>query len=114
MGNQFLQAVVETAIEAGGILLSEFDRPAKVSQKGKLDLVTEADRHSEQAIVSRLRRCFPKHAILSEEGGGQDGDARCRWIVDPLDGTTNFVHRYPCFAVSIAFEQAGELLYIRA
>ena len=110
MSNQFLEAAIETALEAGGILLSEFDRPAKVTQKGKLDLVTEADRQSEQAIVSRLRRCFPKHAILSEEGGGQEGDARYRWIVDPLDGTTNFVHGYPCFAVSIAFEEAEELL----
>src|SRR6516165_10044314 len=110
MSNQFLEAAVETAIEAGGVLRSEFGRAAKVSQKGKLDLVTAADRRSEEAIVRRLRRCFPKHAILSEEGGGQTSDTPCRWIVDPLDGTTNFVHGYPCFAVSIALEEAGELL----
>jgi myo-inositol-1(or 4)-monophosphatase len=94
MGNQFLEAAVETAIEAGGILLSEFDQPAKITYKGEADLVTEADRHSEEAIVGRLRRCFPKHAILSEEGGGQEGNAHYRWIVDPLDGTTNFAHGY--------------------
>jgi myo-inositol-1(or 4)-monophosphatase len=110
MSNQFLEAAIETAIEAGGILLSEFGRPAKVSLKGKLDLVTQADRQSEHAIVSRLRRCFPKHAILSEEGEGQESDSRYCWIIDPLDGTTNFVHGYPCFAVSIALEEAGELL----
>jgi len=109
MGNQFLEAATETALEAGGILLSEFDRPAKVSRKGKLDLVTEADHQSEQAIVARLRNYFPKHTILSEEGGGQEGATRHRWIVDPLDGTTNFAHGYPCFAVSIAFEETGEL-----
>jgi myo-inositol-1(or 4)-monophosphatase len=109
MSNQFLEAAVETAIEAGGILLSEFDHPAKISYKGEVDLVTQADRRSEEAIVGRLRSYFPKHSIVAEEGGGQEGDARYRWLVDPLDGTTNFAHGYPCFAVSIGFEEAGEL-----
>ena len=110
MSNQFLEAAVETAIEAGGVLLCEFHRPAKISYKGEADLVTEADRHSEEAIVGRLRKSFPKHTILAEEGGVQEGDARYRWIVDPLDGTTNFAHGYPCFAVSIGLEEAGEML----
>jgi myo-inositol-1(or 4)-monophosphatase len=110
MGNQFLEAAVETALEAGGILLSEFDHPAKISYKGEVDLVTQADRLSEEAIVGRLRKYFPAHAIVAEEGGGQEGDGRHRWIVDPLDGTTNFAHGYPCFAVSIGFEEDGELL----
>lgn len=110
MGNQFLEVAVETAIEAGGILLSEFDHPAKISYKGEVDLVTQADRRSEDAIVGRLRGYFPKHAIVAEEGGGQEGDGRHRWIVDPLDGTTNFAHGYPCFAVSIGLEQEGELV----
>jgi myo-inositol-1(or 4)-monophosphatase len=110
MGNQFLELAVETALEAGAILLSEFDHPAKISYKGEVDLVTQADRRSEEAIVTRLRHYFPKHAIVAEEGSGQEGDARHRWIVDPLDGTTNFAHGYPCFAVSIGFEEAGELL----
>jgi myo-inositol-1(or 4)-monophosphatase len=110
MGNQFLEVAVETAIEAGGILVSEFDHPAKISYKGEVDLVTQADRRSEEAIVGRLRSYFPKHAILAEEGGGQEGDGRHRWVVDPLDGTTNFAHGYPCFAVSIGFEEDGELV----
>jgi myo-inositol-1(or 4)-monophosphatase len=110
MGNQFLEVAVDTAIEAGGILLSEFDRPVKISYKGEVDLVTQADKRSEEAIVGRLRTYFPEHAIIAEEGSGQEGDARHRWIVDPLDGTTNFAHGYPCFAVSIGFEEAGELL----
>ena len=109
MGNQFLEVAVDTALEAGGILLSEFDQPAKISYKGEADLVTQADRRSEEAIVGRLRSYFPQHSIVAEEGSGQEGDARYRWIVDPLDGTTNFAHRYPCFAVSIGFEEAGEL-----
>jgi myo-inositol-1(or 4)-monophosphatase len=110
MGNKFLEVAVETAIEAGGILLAEFDRPVRISYKGEVDLVTQADRQSEDAIVSRLRRYFPKHSIVAEEGTGQVGDSGHRWIVDPLDGTTNFAHGYPCFAVSIGLEEAGELL----
>lgn len=110
MGKQFLEVAVETAIEAGSILLSEFDHPAKISYKGEVDLVTQADRRSEEAIVGRLRHYFPEHSIVAEEGGGQEGDGRHRWIVDPLDGTTNFAHGYPCFAVSIGFEDAGELV----
>lgn len=109
MGNHFLELAVETALEAGGILRSEFDHPAKISYKGEVDLVTQADRRSEEAIVKRLRTYFPNHAIVAEEGGGQEGDGRHRWIVDPLDGTTNFAHGYPCFAVSIGLEDAGEL-----
>ena len=109
MGNQFLEAAVETALEAGSILLSEFDHPAKISYKGEVDIVTQADRRSEEAIVGRLRTYFPKHTIVAEEGSGQEGDPGYRWIVDPLDGTTNFAHGYPCFAVSIGFEEAGEL-----
>lgn len=110
MGNQFLEVAIETAMEAGGILVSEFDHPAKISYKGEVDLVTQADKRSEEAIVGRLKRYFPKHAIVAEEGGGQEGEERHRWIVDPLDGTTNFAHGYPCFAVSIGFEQEGELV----
>jgi myo-inositol-1(or 4)-monophosphatase len=109
MGNEFLDVAVEAAIEAGGILVSEFEHPAEISYKGEVDLVTQADRRSEEAIVTRLRNYFPKHAIIAEEGSGQEGDTAHRWIIDPLDGTTNFAHGYPCFAVSIGFEQRGEL-----
>src|ERR1700730_18700661 len=101
MGNQFLEVAVETALEAGGILVSEFDHPAKISYKGEVDLVTQADKRSEDAIVGRLRGYFPKHAIVAEEGGGQEGDGRTRWIVDPLRRLAMFCIGYPCFAVPI-------------
>jgi myo-inositol-1(or 4)-monophosphatase len=110
MANQLLEVAVETAIEAGGILISEFSQPARISYKGEVDLVTQADRRSEEAIVARLGGYFPTHTIVAEEGGGHKGDTRYCWIVDPLDGTTNFAHGYPCFAVSIGFEEAGELV----
>lgn len=106
--NNFLEVAIETAREAGAILLAEFDRPVKISYKGEVDIVTQADRRSEQAIVSRLRAHFPKHAIVAEEGSGNESDSPFRWHVDPLDGTTNFAHSYPCFAVSLGLEEAGE------
>ena len=106
--NSFLDVAVETAREAGAILLAEFDRPVKISYKGEVDIVTQADKRSEEAIVSRLRAHFPKHGIVAEEGGGTESESPFRWHVDPLDGTTNFAHGYPCFAVSIGLEEAGE------
>src|ERR1019366_8485576 len=108
--NPFLEVAIDAAREAGGILLQEFDRPVKISYKGEVDIVTQADKRSEQAIVVRLRAHFPKHAIVAEEGGGTDSNSPFRWHVDPLDGTTNFAHGYPCFAVSIGLEEAGELV----
>ncbi len=108
--NTYLELAVEAAQEAGAILLAEFDRPRQIRYKGVVDLVTQADQKSEKAIVSRLRTHFPKHAIVAEEGGGQETDSPFRWFVDPLDGTTNFAHSYPCFAVSIGLEEAGEMI----
>jgi len=108
--NSFHQVAVETAREAGNILLAEFDRPVRISYKGEVDLVTQADQRSEQAIVARLRSHFPKHAVVAEEGGGHENVSGFRWYVDPLDGTTNFAHGYPCFAVSIGLAEKDELL----
>jgi myo-inositol-1(or 4)-monophosphatase len=106
----YLEAAVEAAREAGQILVTEFSRPVKISYKGEVDLVTQADKRSEECIITRLHSRFPRHAITAEEGGGTDNDSRWRWYVDPLDGTTNFAHGYPCFAVSIGLEEEGELI----
>jgi myo-inositol-1(or 4)-monophosphatase len=108
--NPFLEVAIDAAREAGAILLAEFSRPVKISYKGEVDIVTQADRRSEQAVVTRLRTAFPQHAIVAEEGGGAETGSGFRWHVDPLDGTTNFAHGYPCFAVSIGLEDAGELV----
>src|ERR1700733_755510 len=99
--NPYLEVALEAAHEGGRILLSEFDHPAKISYKGEVDIVTQADRRSEDAVVGMLRSRFPTHAIVAEEGSGQETDSPFRWYVDPLDGTTNFAHSYPCFCVSI-------------
>jgi myo-inositol-1(or 4)-monophosphatase len=106
--NPFLEAAIEAAREAGAILLAGFGGPQEISYKDEVDLVTESDRRSEQAIVARLSNRFPQHAIVAEEGGGNaaEGSRYC-WHVDPLDGTTNFAHGYPCFAVSIGLLEEG-------
>ena len=108
--NTYLDVAVEAAREGGAILLADFDRPRQITYKGDVDLVTQTDKRSEQAIVTRLRDHFPKHSIVAEEGGGQAGASAFRWYVDPLVGTTNYAHGYPCSAVSIGLEEAGEPL----
>jgi myo-inositol-1(or 4)-monophosphatase len=110
MTKAYLQAAIETAQEAGEILLQEFGRPPDITYKGDADLVTQADRRSEQAIVERLRRWFPEHAIVAEEGAGHENSSPFRWYVDPLDGTTNFAHGYPCFAVSIGLAEGASVI----
>jgi myo-inositol-1(or 4)-monophosphatase len=102
---EFLDVAIETALEAGRILREEYALPPDIRYKGDVDLVTQADRRSEQAIVARLSRYFPSHTIAAEEGTGHERSSEFRWHVDPLDGTTNFAHKYPCFAVSIALAQ---------
>jgi len=106
--SQFLEVAIETAREAGAILRLEFDRPKQISYKGEVDIVTESDRRSEALIIARLRKHFPDHAIIAEEGGGGGVGAKYCWHVDPLDGTTNFAHGYPCFAVSIGLAEDGQ------
>ena len=113
MHKNYLEAAVEIAQESGKILMEEFFRPLDIRYKGdEVDLVTQADKRSEQAIVSRLTKYFPEHAIAAEEGTGHESASASefRWHVDPLDGTTNFAHGYPCFCVSIALAQRDTLL----
>ena len=101
----YLAAAIEIAREAGAVLREEFGHPAQISYKREVDLVTQADQRSEQLIVERLTKHFPAHAIASEEGYGHETASEFRWHVDPLDGTTNFAHGYPCFCVSMALAQ---------
>lgn len=105
----FADVAVAVALDAGAILRSRFGQPHDISFKGPLDLVTEADKAAELLIASRLRAAFPDHDLMGEEGSRSDNTgARYRWVIDPLDGTTNFAHGLPTFAVSIALEDAGQ------
>jgi len=108
--NRYLEVAVETAQQAGALLLDEFGKPREHEYKGGVDLVTAADRRSEAFIVERLRTYFPAHAIVGEEGSRREADSEYCWYVDPLDGTTNFAHRYPCFAVSLSLVRGEEIL----
>jgi len=109
--NDFLAIAVDAAREAGTMLRAAFDRPKTISYKGEVDIVTESDKRSESIILSKLRSHFPDHAIVAEEGGrGAAAGAKYCWHVDPLDGTTNFAHSYPCFAVSIGLVEDGQPL----
>ncbi len=106
-----LDCAVAAAEEAGAILLARFGGPLEVEHKSsRADLVTDADRASEAAIVARIRAAFPQATIVGEESGTHPGSSDERWFIDPLDGTTNFAHAYPMFCVSIAYERAGELI----
>jgi myo-inositol-1(or 4)-monophosphatase len=99
-----LDVAVQAARAAGDILRSGFGRVQRIRHKGEIDLVTEADMAAERAVVDALGRAFPHDSVLAEEGTLGGDDAAHRWIVDPLDGTTNYAHGYPIFAVSIAYE----------
>jgi myo-inositol-1(or 4)-monophosphatase len=102
---------MQTAREAGRILSDRLGRALQVSNKGAIDLVTEADLASEKFIIDQIKSYHPRHAILAEESGATNasGEAEWKWIIDPLDGTTNFAHGYPCFCVSIALEHDGRI-----
>jgi myo-inositol-1(or 4)-monophosphatase len=109
-----LDFAIQTAREAGSVLAEKFGRAIRVTNKGDIDLVTEADIASERLIVERIRSYHPRHAILTEESGDVvalgDVDSEYKWIIDPLDGTTNYAHGYPCFCVSIALEYEGRVV----
>ena len=106
-----LSVAWQAVVTAGNLICEHWQQPKSIDYKGAIDLVTSVDRESERRIVEVLQRNFPGHSILSEEEtdlvGGQ-GDYR--WIIDPLDGTTNFAHGYPQFCVSVALEYHGEMI----
>lgn len=101
---------IDLAREAGAILRDYQASGFDIVHKGTVDLVTDADKASERLIASRIRERFPEHRLLGEEGsrGAQDPDAPFGWVVDPLDGTTNFAHHYPQYAVSLGLEFRGD------
>jgi myo-inositol-1(or 4)-monophosphatase len=104
------QVAIRAARAAGRIHLKRLSHTNISRKSNAIDLVTEADHESEAAVISILQRAFPDHAILSEEGGGSsDTVSEHRWIIDPLDGTTNFAHSFPQYCVSIGYERRGRI-----
>ena len=108
-----LSFAIDTARAAGHLLLEKYGRITAITKKGDYNLVTEADLASEALIIERIKSHYPRHTILAEESGDTivvDGDRQWKWIIDPLDGTTNFAHGYPCFCVTLALEHEGEIV----
>jgi len=103
--NEFLVAA-EAAMEAGKLIMRQFSQRKIVGFKTKIDFVTNVDKNSEKLITSMLRKNFPSYGILAEEGTSAEGENL--WVIDPLDGTTNFMHGYPFFCVSIALVKKGK------
>lgn len=105
-----LNIAVRAARRAGELIVRSLTRleGIQVSQKGRNDFVSEVDHAAEREIIATVRRSYPQHAFLAEESGAS-GDSDTVWIIDPLDGTTNFLHGFPVFAVSIACQQRGRL-----
>jgi len=104
------QIGIAAAYKGASVLRSYFGKTNRVRKKGAVDLVTEADIASEHAIIETIKGVFPDHTIWAEESGVSRGHSRFQWIVDPLDGTTNFAHRVAAFVVSIAFSISGDIV----
>lgn len=105
-----LNIAVNAARRAGNVIVRALERidSLDIEAKAHNDFVTEVDRRAEAEIIQVIRRAYPHHAILAEESGHQ-GENDFEWVIDPLDGTTNFLHRFPQFAVSIALRNKGRL-----
>ncbi len=110
-----IDRITETGIAAAHqgaeTLRLRFEKISRISKKGRIDLVTEADTESEKRIIETIRTAFPEHAVLAEESGMKHGSPDHQWYVDPLDGTTNFANGLNLFCVSIAFAQSGEIVF---
>jgi myo-inositol-1(or 4)-monophosphatase len=108
--NSFREPAVEIAREAGAFLKERLHTEHSIDYKGEINLVTEADRNSEQIITSRIQDLFPDHDIMAEESAPISRGSEYRWIIDPLDGTTNYAHGYPVFCVSVALQRRNQVI----
>jgi myo-inositol-1(or 4)-monophosphatase len=104
-----LDFMIDTAYRAGAILLAGRERERTVTAKGYADVVTDIDRASEALIIEAIKATYPEHAILAEESGGTAENAAYAWLIDPLDGTLNYLHGFPYYCVSLALLQHDHL-----
>jgi len=108
--DHILRVAVRAAYESADVLRSRWKQLSSIDSKGPNDLVTDADIAAEKAIIRTIRSAYPQHGIIAEESGPQPGASDEHWIVDPLDGTVNYAHQVPFYAVSIAFARADSVL----
>jgi len=105
-----LNFAIQVAKDAGRLLRDRVGTRINVDHKGSINIVTDVDLASEKLIREAISTYYPRHQVLAEEGGLSESESEYRWIVDPLDGTTNYAHGYPVFCVSIALECKGEIV----
>jgi len=105
-----LSEIEALARQAGEILRAGYGERHQIDHKGIIDLVTEVDHRSEKFLLGEIHRNYPDHRVIAEESGGLDGEDCCLWYVDPLDGTVNYAHGVPIFSVSLAYQEAREIL----
>jgi myo-inositol-1(or 4)-monophosphatase len=108
--NEFTRLSLKAALSAGEILQRHFSKKIRIDYKGRIDPVTEADRSSQDLIFKLVRKQFPGHALLGEEGPRTVQSQEYCWIIDPLDGTVNFIHGVPIFCVSIGVMHQGKMI----
>ena len=101
---------IEAIYSGARVLRDHFGHISQINQKSAFDLVTEADTESEKQIIETIRKTFPDHAILAEESGANKGTAEFQWLIDPLDGTTNYVHQLPFYSIAIALAVHDEIV----
>ncbi len=112
MSLENVRATAQKAADAAGsILRDKLGKLSGIDYKGAFNLVTEADKQSEAEVIRIIREQFPDHQILGEESGAHKTASKQRWLIDPLDGTTNYAHTYPFFCVSIGFEDDGKMMF---
>jgi len=106
----YKKVAIDAAVQAGRFIRGSVGRIQDISYKGKTNLVTDVDKKAEAMIIRKIVAAFPDHSILSEEGRPRERSSVFKWLIDPLDGTTNFVHAFPFFSVSIGLEKDGAVV----
>ena len=109
--SKIMKVAQHAALDSGALLMRHYGKlkSSEIDQKSKNDFVTKVDKLSEKKIIGHIDKAFPDHSILAEESGATPGDGTC-WIIDPLDGTSNYIHQFPMFAVSIGVAHRGTLV----
>lgn len=107
----YKKVAIEAAVKSGLFIKRSVGKIKSISHKGRINIVTDIDRKAEEIIIKKIRRHFPEHSILSEESAPKEGLSYYRWIIDPLDVTTNFAHGFPFFSVSVALEKRSDIVF---
>ena len=110
MNRLFKDVAIDAALKSGLFIRNSVGKIGRISYKGRINIVTDIDKKAEGIVIKRILSAFPGHSVLSEERPPIEASSMYKWLIDPLDGTTNFAHSFPFFCVSIALEEHGETI----